>query len=261
MRPELLTKVSEHRAGPFIVDHRYGLQEKRDGERLLVKRRGPSLQAWNKSGIKGRIPKWLASALLSLNVNSFTIDGEVENSQFACWDLLEAEESDLRSYPYEQRHSILKVFRACPAVHVLPLWEGEAEKTAKLFELLADGAEGVVFKNKNASYQSGRAGQHFAIKFVKSATVQVGKVDPHRDRVSILMLDRGVWREVGGMKVPNGKLRGGEFVEVKYLTASANRRLVQPRFKMIRTDVGPGDCSIDQLQFSGRFASIARSPR
>lgn len=79
------------------------------------------------------------------------------------------------------------------------------------------------------------------------------EVDPVRDRVSVEMLDGKTWIEVCGLKVPNGSLQPGQFVEVKYLYGTREKRLVQPRFVMVREDVSEADCSLDQVQVGNKW--------
>ena len=138
-------------------------------------------------------------------------------------------------------------------LHILPSWKTSQEKETMVYEFHRQKTEGVVFKNSEAKYRPGRAGQHFKLKFEKSATCRVREVDPVRDRVTVEMLDGKSWTEVCGLKIPNGKLRPGQYVEVKYLYGTPEKRLVQPRFLVVRQDVSEADCSLDQVQVSSKW--------
>lgn len=56
-----------------------------------------------------------------------------------------------------------------------------------------------------------------------------------------------------GLKVPNGSLRPGQFVEVKYLYGTPEKRLVQSRFLRVREDVSDKDCSLNQVEISNKW--------
>src|SRR6266568_5810677 len=243
MLPELLTPINAERAAPYVLDDRFWLQQKRDGVRLIVHRQGQQIEGWNKQGQRVAVEPTLVSALLSIDIQSFTLDGEFEKrGGYHCWDLLNADGSDLRAHPYSLRFQTLQAFAAYPVLKILESWTTSAEKEAMIFELHRQHAEGVVFKNSEAAYRPGRAGQHFKLKFEKTATARVRDVDPVRDRVSVEMLDGDVWREVCGLKVPNGTLHVGQYVEVKYLYSTPDQRPVQPRFLTLRADVCQTDC-------------------
>jgi bifunctional non-homologous end joining protein LigD len=250
MQPELLTETTPEQAAKLVIDSRFGLQEKRDAVRLLVRRQNEKVEGWNKKGETTAVHPALTSALRSLNVEEFTLDGEFETPLFYCWDLLSAQGADLSSYPYGERLRILQVFRACPTVTILPCWTEEADKERMVYEFRAQRAEGVVFKNLDAPYRPGRARQHFKLKFRQSATARVLEADPLRDRVSLEMLDGNSWRTVCGLKVPKGTVRPGEFVEVRYLYGTRDKKLVQPVFLRVREDVSKDDCNFEQVKIS-----------
>jgi bifunctional non-homologous end joining protein LigD len=256
MQPELLTLVSPEQAAQYILDDHFWLQQKRDGVRLMVRRRGQQIEGWNKQGRPAAVNPSLGRALLSLNVDDFVLDGEFEQrTGYHCWDLLGAEDADLRDQPYSVRYAALQAFAACPALHILPSWISAGEKEAMVRELHLRKAEGVVFKDSRVPYRAGRARQHYKLKFESSATCRVREVDPVRDRVSVEMLDGRTWIEVCGLKAANGSLRPGAYIEVKFLYGSAERRLVQPRFARIRDDVSDADCLLAQVKISGKWQS------
>ena len=254
MLPELLTLISPEQAAKYILDDCFWLQQKRDGVRLIIRRQGQHLEGWNKQGQPAAVELGLARALLFLNVQSFILDGEFERKEgYHCWDLLSADEIDLADCPYGFRYQALQAFAACPVLKVVPSWTRSAEKEAMLFEFHCQKAEGVVFKNSEAKYRSGRAGQHYKLKFEKSATCRVREVDRVRDRVSVEMLDGRAWVEVCGLKVPNGMLGPGQYIEVKYLYGTPQNRLVQPRFLTVREDVSESDCGLEQVKISNKW--------
>jgi bifunctional non-homologous end joining protein LigD len=270
VQPELLTRIRPTIQGGmltldeavrFIFDDRFWVQQKRDGERLMVRRCGNQIEGWNKRGQSTSIPTGLMSALLALPVSHFILDGEFERTVYHCWDLLQAEDVDLTEYTYRSRYEVLKVFASCPSITILPSWTSADEKERIVFELWRNGAEGVVFKDTEAPYKAGRAGQHFKLKFDKAATVRIRSVDALRDRAEIEMFDGNRWREVSGVKIDRTTVEPGDYIEVRYLSATEDMHIVQPVFIRIRTDVCDLDCSFDQLDFGGRWAHLRRRPQ
>jgi hypothetical protein len=225
----------------------------------MVRRSGRQLEGWNKQGQTTAVSPALTSALLSLTVTHFILDGEYEPSGYYCWDLLGADHVDLTAYAYKERYGILKTFSPCPLIRILPSWTTTCEKEQKIFELLSKGAEGIAIKDTFAPYKPGRAGQHLKFPFTKAATARVRTVDIIRNRARIEMLDRGQWREVCGIKVQKGKLAPGDYIEVRYSSASASKHLIRPIFLRVRRDVGDIDCSTEQLEFSGRWARLRQT--
>lgn len=259
MRPELLTRIDVDQAARYILDDRFWVQEKWDAERLLVCRSGQKIYGWNKQGQSTAVAPALTSALLSLTATDFILDGEYDPAGYNCWDLLHADQVDLTRYAYQERYAILGAFSACPLIKIIPTWTKKDEKEAIIFELLRKGAEGVVFKNRLAPYQPGRAGQHFKRKFENTATVRVRSVDPSRSSARIEMLDAGRWQEVSGIKIEKGLVQAGDYIEVRYASANASKHILQPVFLRIRRDVSDEDCSTEQLKFTGRWAFVAQS--
>jgi len=254
--PELLTSITEAEVGRFIVNKRQWLQPKHDGDRLAVRRRGEHIEAWNKYGETSAIPQWLLEELLDLNVPHFLFDGELEAGAYPCFDLLEADGTDLRKFPYEERFRVLKQFHAGRKIEVVRNAESQDDKEAMLFELLESGVEGAVFKKRSAPYRSGRSGQHHKFKFVDPAVVRVKEIDPDRDSVTVEMLDGTIWREVCGLKVPRASVSVGQFLQVRYSTGTENKSLVQPVLADLRPRALEKDCSWTQVKFRGRWAYL-----
>jgi hypothetical protein len=247
-------------ASPVTSSHEQKEKRRRPGGHvLLVRRLGRQIEGWNKQGQTTAVNAALMSALLSLSVDNCVLDCEHESNGerpgYYCWDLLLAQDTDLTEFAYAEHYRVLQAFAPCPLMTVLPTWTSSPEKERVILELLRSGAEGVAFKNREAPYRPGRAGQHFKLKFEKTATERVKEEDLDADSVRIEMLDGRQWREVCGVKVKRGTVRRGQVVEVRYLSATANQRLSQPTFLRVRYDVSEEDCSISQFEFGGRWAA------
>jgi ATP-dependent DNA ligase len=258
MVPELLTRVMAEHAAVYILNDRYWVQPKRDGERLLICRKGEDILGWNKKGQPTSVARQLCSVLRSVSIETFTLDGEIEASGYHVWDLLQINEDNLTTYEYRDRYSILQHFSSLPLISVVPTWKNASDKERTTFEYLQQGVEGIVFKDSLARYRPGRAGQHFKLKFERTATVRIKALDITRDSAIIEMHDGGQWQEVSGIKVKRGEVNPGDYVEVRYLSATESRRLLQPVFIRLRRDVSDEDCSIGQVEFSGRWSYLRK---
>ncbi len=256
MLPELLTRVTADQAAQYILNDRYWAQAKRDGERLMVCRKGQDIQGWNKRGNLAPLESRLCSVLRSLNIGSFILDGELEESGYYVWDLLQVGRDDLTAYDYRDRFSILQNFDSLPLISVVPTWKNALDKERVTFEYLQQGIEGIVFKDSLARYRPGRAGQHFKLKFERTATVKIKAVDASRNSATIEMRDGAQWLEVSGIKITKGTVTPGDYIEVRYLSATESKRLIQPVFIRLRNDVADEDCSIEQIEFTGRWSHL-----
>src|SRR5207244_2554429 len=129
-----------------------------NGEHVGVKR----------PGLTVALPAPLYAELKSLALQTFVLDGEIEEDRLIVFDLLDAD-GDLRKTPYADRFDrlVLELSRArFPSgrspehISVVPTWRTRDEKETGLQRLYADKAEGVVFKRANAAYAPGRSGSH-----------------------------------------------------------------------------------------------------
>ena len=132
-------------------------------------------------------------------------------------------------------------------IRYVPLtWQDGKRKLHK--KLVADGAEGVVFKKNGAKYNVGRpasGGNYLKFKFYSTASCVVSKVNQKRS-VSLKM---GCGTEVGNVTIPanHNVPKAGEVVEVRYLYAYKGGSLYQPTYLGVRDDVDPDH--VDSLKF------------
>ena len=115
------------------------------------------------------------------------------------------------------------------------------------------GAEGVVFKDRNAPYSAGRphaGGPALKWKFTASASVVVAGHHLEGKRSVQMALSDGA--RVGHVAIPawHGSLPVvGTVIEVAYLYAFRGGSLIQAVYKGIRSDVEAD--SAEQLQYKG----------
>jgi ATP-dependent DNA ligase len=91
-------------------------------------------------------------------------------------------------------------------------------------------------------------------KFTKTADVVVHEVRPEgRNNCTFRLFNNGRPVPAGSCSLearPN--VRPGDVIEVRYLYASDEGLLYQPTMLRIRTDKSPGECTVDQLQYTDR---------
>ena len=97
----LLNEISDAELLALAPNPYWVFQEKHDGDRILLVKRGKHLTSYSRSGREtSALPKPIVEAALACPVD-FTLDGELvgEDVIFA-FDLLEMDGEDLRSKPY-----------------------------------------------------------------------------------------------------------------------------------------------------------------
>src|SRR5579859_2999223 len=258
--PELLTPIEEPEALQLVQDASWWFQQKFDGRRLAVQKMDGQYSGINKLGQLIPIDSRLTKCLESVQAQTFLVDGEITDSQFHLWDLLDINGTDLRIQPYETRYARLGlVFRGVDeALRVCETAMTSKAKRAFVKAMHDANAEGFVCKNRNAAYAGGRAGQHFKCKFVVTASFIVGPKsekkanDGHRS-IAVYLLDDNRQRFMGTVGVPDRYRlpKEGEIVEVQYLYChpGPDGKLIQAKyFGKVRDDIEIGECSVSQLK-------------
>jgi bifunctional non-homologous end joining protein LigD len=261
--PELLTPIEEPEALLLAQDASWWFQQKFDGRRLAVQKSEGKYSGINKLGQIIPIDSRLAESLDRVQAQSFLVDGEITDSYFYVWDLLNVKETDLRIQPYEIRYvHLTQQFRG--GSDVLRVCETAMTTKAKrdfVKKMHSTNAEGFVCKNRNAACAGGRAGQPFKCKFVVTASFLVGPKpekkanDGHRS-IAVYLLDDNRQRFMGTVGVPDRYRlpKEGEIVEVQYLYCHPGRdgKLIQAKyFGKVRDDIEIAECGVSQLKVKG----------
>lgn len=254
--PQLLNPIDEDEADAMIEDDDFIMQEKKDGRRLMVVVEDRTAKGINRKGSNIGISDEIANEA-SKCPEDIILDGEDVNCMFWVFDILKRGDDDLRKLPYIDRFAML-------AEVALFYFDGDSIKIVKsasdakdkrkLFDSLeADGAEGVVFKKKNAQYTAGRpasGGDQLKYKFYETASVVVAAVNAQRS-VQMEVLKDGAWVAVGNVTIPPNKdvPPVGAVIEVRYLYAFENGSIYQPVYLGERDDIGKDECVADQLKY------------
>lgn len=244
----------------FTKDHRWGYQEKFNGERRIICKEGNSIRVFNRKGEIGKsLPYNLVRLLLSHPLPQFVIDTEVvQNKTIHILDGLVLGDEQLVHDSYEYRearcHAEFDNFHA--SIRVVKTVRDEKGKRELLKHLWETNCEGVVIRRMDAIYKQERAGQHFKFKFWKELdAVVIGPSPEGKDSVRIGVYDeRGRLHEICGVSLI-GKVRvaPGDVLVIKYLYATADLNIVQPTILKKRTDKSPRECTVTQLELNKNF--------
>ena len=256
---QLLNPIPETDALIFIAIPDFVMQEKFDGERILVRKEGSEITGINRKGLTVGLPEPIVRSVSAIREDCL-IDGEAVGDKLHAFDLLSISNQDIRPAPYSERFSKLLgilIPSSCPAILPAETTHTEFEKQG-MFKRMKDArAEGVVFKRLDAPYVSGRPNNGtgpFKCKFVESCSCIVGKRQRDGKRSACLLLWDTEGREVfaGFVTIPaNHEMpTPGDVVEVKYLYAHrASGCLYQPVYSGKRDDISSHECTTTQLKF------------
>ncbi len=243
--PQLLNAILAAEVAHSLRHPNFVMQEKHDGRRMLLRKRGESITAINRKGQIIATPVEFVTGAKYLPGDCL-LDGEAVGTIFFVFDILELNGQNLRDQPYLSR---VRNFARIPTGSIRAVTTAiEPETKEQHFALLEkQGAEGVVFKNANAPYTPGRpnsGGPQLKYKFVQSATCVVKAINEQRS-VQLEMLDGTTRKFVGNVTIPanHGLPTIGTTVEVRYLYAYRDGALYQPVYLGERDDVDCDDVS------------------
>jgi ATP-dependent DNA ligase len=220
-------------------------EQKMDGHRVAVflTPSDPPF-CFNRSGVSRSTPRFLWGLR---SEQSLLLDGElIENRYFAF---------DVPTSPgvlYERRAVLEKI--VFPGVDVVPAAKSTSAKRKLLKRALREGSEGIVLKNKNSYYEGDRSRNWLKVKLVKELDAIVMDISPDgRDNAVLVLLDIAAGKPVEICTVSTfgkGPIQIGSICTVRYLYATADRKLVQPRIIRFRTDKSYQECTTEQLILS-----------
>lgn len=249
---QLLTPIEKHQVERFIEDPGFWMQEKVDGRRLLIQKKGNLITGINKLGFAVFVPEPIERAARGIHLD-FIIDGEAVGDTLYAFDLLSFDGKDQRKEGYAQRMLLLlNVLAAHHQQRILIVTSAFVPKQKRELyeELLLGKREGVVFKRLDQPYKAGRSDSQFKFKFCESASCIVGKINTKRS-VRLELLDGEKLVSVGNVTIPaNQEIpRVNSVVEVRYLYAFQGGSLYQPVYLGQRDDIPMSDCNLSQLKF------------
>lgn len=253
--PQLLNPIEEDEVQRLINDPEFVMQEKFDGQRILIQKEGAAINGINRKGLMCGIASVLINEVKQIP-GDCVIDGECIGDVFWAFDILTIQGTDVRSVPYRDRLFMMAqiISRDFGFIKLVDNAIEENEKIAMLEKLKREKREGVVFKNLDAPYTPGRpnsGGSQLKHKFYATASFIVGKVNDKRS-VSLKLLNGKCFVNAGNVTIPpnHSVPKVGTVVEVRYLYAFRESGVIyQPTYLGQRTDIGPGECLVKQLKF------------
>jgi len=252
---QLLNPIEENEVSRLLTDSRHCLQEKFDGRRLLVKKKGTAIIGINRRGLAVALPETIRQAVADLPCDVL-LDGEAIGDTLHVFDIIEAGGNDLRQTRYLDRHATL--LKLLPLGHPNIPWVSTAidpnDKVETYEELRLTGAEGLVFKDINAPYTPGRpnsGGPQLKFKFVETASFIV---TGHNDKRSVTLglHNKDTLQPAGNVSIPPNHVipQMGTVVEVRYLYAfPESGSIYQPFYLGERHDIPAEECTVDQLKY------------
>lgn len=253
----LAEPITLARACLLLVDDNWTNAQKLDGDRLLADFNG---NFWNRNGAvyTKRIPVGVVRALAGAT-GPFVLDGELlDDGTYRVFDVVMTGKDWTLDARLGLLDQIFAVWQPGPSVQILRVATGEEAKRRLMERVLAEHAEGVVFKRLDSLYLPGRRSADWSKwKWVKTVDcVVIGKGRAGKDNLVLGCYDPadpvGAPVEVGEVTACNGDgptLAVGDVCEVTYLSWTGTR-LREPTRPRKRVDKRPEDCTTDQLVIS-----------
>ena len=248
---QLLNFIEEAEAERLIKDNDWWAQQKYDGKRMLL-RKAAAVTAINRNGLSVGAPDVILTQARGVDP-AYLVDGEAVGETLFVFDLLECDQTDLRSAPYAQRLAQLERLGFGGSIVVAETAKTSPAKQQFYDRLRASGAEGIVFKNQAAPYTAGRpnsGGMQVKFKFYATASVLVTQLNAKRS-VAVAVRDGKQTVEVGNVTIPPNQdvPAVNAVIEVRYLYAYPGGSLYQPTYLGVRDDLRVDACVIAQLKY------------
>lgn len=259
--PMLLNPLEESALAGLIRNPLWVMQEKMDGQRRSIIRKGDQIIGGNRNAEAVPVSRLVANAILNLDSSDFVLDGEIMGDLYHPFDILRFEGKDLRNLPYERRlgilHALIENAPVDPAIRKDRSMASEAGKLALFESIFEARGEGVVFKKADSKYVSGRpsrGGNALKFKFLASATVLVKALNAKRS-VAIEVPNGKIMVAIGNVTIPpNHHVPSvGSFIEVEYMNIFHGGHLYQPVYKGERDDKKEAD-GYSSLKFKAKAA-------
>lgn len=251
----LLNPINENEVIKYCEDEDWIAQEKVDGVRFMLHKNNSKVTSYNRKGSYANIPVDLYNFCQSLDFD-FLLDGELVGDFLYVFDILEYNNQDYKETTFEKRFDILKsvVERINFDKIVLTTTEFKNKKEF-VQELKSKNKEGVVFKNKNSNYYTGRpasGGSYLKFKFYSTCSCVVKEINKDKRSVSLKLFKNKKSVNAGNVSIPvNYEVpEVDQVVEVRYLYAiKQSGSLYQPSYLGVRTDIYPEECQVSQLKY------------
>lgn len=247
----------------YVHSDDYWAEEKYDGDRMTIEFGiDGAIFCTSRKGTDVHLPKYLRYLTWPEVLTNTRFDGETLGDRFVIFDILSLRGHNLRNAEYQARRAVLEAIFAkftLPNIELAVVAKTTQEKIDLIHHGMEAKKEGVVFKLVKGTSKQGRTDQWIKYKFYKTCEVILSKKDREDkpEGFTILMLDDSVdpspLIEVGGCKIPERYQRergivAGDVIELRYLRATADKKLYEPVFLRKRSDKLPEDCTWSQVE-------------
>jgi ATP-dependent DNA ligase len=267
--PWLPTDVDEEGAQLLLKSPEWLLQRKEDGVHMHAEIEAGTIRAiFARSNRALTLPPHVESSLLKMFPAGSAITGEVIPTQdrAVLFDLLRLEGIDLRPIPTERRYSALaecwNITDPSKHVEVVECAITVPDKVKLYAQLRAEGAEGAIFKKRDAPYGQGRpatGGTMRRRKFRKRMDVILMRRRDDRRSFEIYVYSDTALHNLGSVSAHTfyDQLQPGgvAIAECEYLYSGPppGYHLVQPTIVRLRNDKPAAECTLDQVQVGPRW--------
>lgn len=250
IQPMLAVKVEEGQLESYLTDPSKAAQQKYDGERCVVSIRRGSIVATNRKGEERPLTQPVLDELTKLvaqpdfgDDRETVVDGEIMGDVYVIFDVMTLRDVDVRHRTFDERYAALEELLANQmGLLGITAWT-ETEKRAMLANALANSWEGLMFRDVDGKYITGRTSALAKHKLWAAATCRVLTANAQRSIQVALLDESDVEVFVGNVSVPvNQDIPDVDaLVEVRYLYAHEGGLLYQPVLLGVRNDITEAD--------------------
>ena len=183
--PQLLQPVEdEHALGHLLLDPLFCAQEKHDGRRLMIRKRGHLIEGINRQGLIVSVPETVAQEARRLT-DDCLLDGEAVGDILHVFDVLESAGVDFRVRPYADRLDVLHGLIPTFFTAIQPVYTAlvAREKIALLERLRRENKGGRRAQEPDGSRirpgKTSGSNDQLKYKFVESASFVVTLLHPN----------------------------------------------------------------------------------
>jgi len=237
----------------YLKDPNWGISQKVDGKRLLLRLEDGSTKGFNRNGDPSEVPKFLQSLAREYRHGGIVLlDGEVVGKRYYAFDVLCFKGEDVRHLDFLTRQNLLTwIVEKLPSTQVQHLKTSQSDKFEFFNFCQKNNAEGVVFNHLHSPYSSGRTKRQIKYKFTHTIDcIVLGSRFDDKDNLVLGLQGKDGIIECGRVSSLTGdgpRVKVGDVVEVTYLYATKGNRLYQPVRPKLRTDKSVNQCTLDQL--------------
>jgi predicted DNA-binding WGR domain protein len=261
-RPMLAETIDPTQVEHMINSKQWVAQQKCDGDRLMIEVVDGQVSVLNRAGqAKTRnVGEDMVAPFRALTEGRWVFDGEVVGSKVWLFDMPASSHHD-ETAPNDERYralsATLEAMGLAGSEHIglIPTATSPEAKRALIESQREAGREGVIFRNRNAPYDSARRSYDLQkLKFLHEADVVVSRVNVGgKQNAELSVFDTHGNPQVVGYvtTIGKGSIAVGEVVEARFMgiTNPDYPRMYQPRILRRRHDKGAAECSLEQFRY------------